>query len=215
MYHYFKTTSAVRIEHSAPWLAVTISARSESALALFALGAAPPRPSHAIAAIWSRAPENVLSGVCSRCVVSAGSGAARNGVNMAPPLQKMNKVVKRRKKFVRHQSDRKIAVKPNWRKQKGIDSRVRRKFKGCGVVQPNIGYGTNKKHRHILPNGMLKAVVHNMADLELLMMHNRRYCAEVAHNVSARKRKEIVERAMQLDVKVLNKDARVKSADDE
>ena len=41
----------------------------------------------------------------------------------------------------------------NWRKQKGIDSRVRRKFKGCGVVQPNIGYGTNKKHRHLLPSG--------------------------------------------------------------
>lgn len=45
------------------------------------------------------------------------------------------------------------SVQENWRKQKGIDSRVRRKFKGCGVVQPNIGYGTNKKHRHVLPNG--------------------------------------------------------------
>ena len=134
---------------------------------------------------------------------------------MAPPLKKIDKVVKRRKKFVRHQSDRKIAVKPNWRKQKGIDSRVRRKFKGNGVIQPNIGYGTNRKHRHVLPNGLLKAVVHNVADLELLMMHNRSYCAEVAHNVSARKRKDIVERAAQLDVKVLNRKARMKSADDE
>jgi large subunit ribosomal protein L32e len=132
---------------------------------------------------------------------------------MAPPLQKINKVVKRRKKFVRHQSDRKIAVKPNWRKQKGIDSRVRRKFKGNGVVQPNIGYGTNKKHRHVLPNGFLKAVVHNVADLDLLLMHNRRYCAEIAHDVSTRKRKEICERAAQLDVKVLNKAARIATAD--
>lgn len=134
---------------------------------------------------------------------------------MAPPLNKVTKVVKRRKKFIRHQSDRKIAVKQNWRKQKGIDSRVRRKFKGCGVIQPNIGYGTNKKHRHVLPNGFLKAVVHNVADLDLLMMHNRKYCAEVAHNVSTRKRKEIVERAAQLDVKVINRNARLKSADDE
>jgi large subunit ribosomal protein L32e len=141
--------------------------------------------------------------------------ASRSAVSMAPPVQKTTKVVKHHKKFIRHQSDRKIAVKPNWRKQKGIDSRVRRKFKGNGVIQPNIGYGTNKKHRHILPNGFLKTVVHNIADLELLMMHNRRYCAEVAHNVSARKRKEIVERAQQLDVKVLNKNARVKSGDDE
>lgn len=41
-----------------------------------------------------------------------------------------------------------------WRKQKGIDSRVRRKFKGCGVIQPNIGYGSNRKTRHLLPSGM-------------------------------------------------------------
>lgn len=30
---------------------------------------------------------------------------------------------------------------------------MRRKFKGCGINMPNIGYGTNKKHRHLLPSG--------------------------------------------------------------
>lgn len=44
-------------------------------------------------------------------------------------------------------------LQESWRRPKGIDSRVRRKFKGCGVIMPNIGYGTNKKTRHILPNG--------------------------------------------------------------
>lgn len=43
--------------------------------------------------------------------------------------------------------------------------------------------------------GFLKAVVHNVADLDLLLMHNRKYCAEVAHNVSTQKRKDIVQRA--------------------
>ncbi|RZB65367.1 60S ribosomal protein L32-1 [Glycine soja] len=85
---------------------------------------------------------------------------------------------------------------------KGIDSRVRRKFKGC-TLMPNIGYGSDKKTYHYLPNGFKKFVVHNVKDLELLMMHNRTYCVKIAHNVSTRKRKDIVERAAQLDVVVV------------
>ena len=73
---------------------------------------------------------------------------------------------------------------------------------------PSVGYGSNKKTRHLLPNGFLKFVVHNVADLDLLMMHNRRYCAEIAHNVSTLNRKAIVERAAQLNVNVIIKDAR-------
>ncbi|MFQ6633760.1 hypothetical protein Gotur_010442 [Gossypium turneri] len=102
----------------------------------------------------------------------------------------------------------------NWRRPKGIDSRVRRKFKGC-TLMPNIGYGSDKKTRHYLPNGFKKFVVHNVQELELLMMHNRTYCAEIAHDVSTKKRKQIVERAAQLDVVVTNKLARLRSQEDE
>lgn len=106
-------------------------------------------------------------------------------------------------------------LQESWRRPKGIDSRVRRKFKGCGIIMPNIGYGTNKKTRHILPNGFLKFVVHNLKDLEVLMMHNRKYCAEIAHNVSTLKRKAIVERAAELNIKVTNAGARVRTEEDE
>ncbi len=60
----------------------------------------------------------------------------------------------------------------NWRRPKGIDSRVRRKFKGT-TLMPNIGYGSNKKTRHVLPSGFVKFLVHNVRDLDLLLMHNR------------------------------------------
>lgn len=80
---------------------------------------------------------------------------------------------------------------------------------------PNVGYGSNKKTRHLLPNGFYKFVVHNVADLDMLMMQNRKYCAEIAHNVSTHKRKAIVERAQQLNVNVTNANAKLRSQEDE
>ena len=94
-------------------------------------------------------------------------------------------------------------MQESWRKPKGIDGRVRRRFRG-NINMPNVGYGSNKKTRDLLPNGFYKVPVSNVADLELLLMHNRKYCGEIAHNVSARKRKDIVLRAEQLNVRLTN-----------
>jgi large subunit ribosomal protein L32e len=41
---------------------------------------------------------------------------------MVQPLVKHNIIKKRRARFNRHQSDRKIAVKASWRRPKGIDN---------------------------------------------------------------------------------------------
>ncbi|EFN55153.1 hypothetical protein CHLNCDRAFT_35552 [Chlorella variabilis] len=134
---------------------------------------------------------------------------------MVTPLVRVKSVKKRTNRFIRHQSDRRMTVKESWRRPKGIDSRVRRKFKGCGVIMPNIGYGSNKKTRHVLPNGFLKFVVNNVKDLELLMMHNRKFCGEIAHNVSTLKRKAIVERAAELNIALTNGNSRLRSQEDE
>ncbi|KAF8332377.1 60S ribosomal protein L32 [Cantharellus anzutake] len=121
------------------------------------------------------------------------------------------KIVKKRTKpFKRHHSDRYDRVKTNWRKPKGIDNRVRRRFKGQ-VVMPNIGYGSDKRTRHLLPNGLKKFLVHNARDLDILLLHNKTYAAEVAHGVSARNRIPIVNRAKELGIKVTNASAKLRS----
>ncbi|XP_051675851.1 large ribosomal subunit protein eL32-like [Oryctolagus cuniculus] len=127
------------------------------------------------------------------------------------PLVKPKIVKKRTKKFIRHQSDRYVKIKRNWRKPRGIDNRVRRRFKGQ-ILMPNIGYGSNKKTKHMLPSSFRKFLVQ---ELEVLLMCNKSYCAEIAHNVSSKNRKAIVERAAQLAIRVTNPNARLRSEENE
>jgi large subunit ribosomal protein L32e len=77
------------------------------------------------------------------------------------PAARPKIVKKRAKKFTRHQSDRYGKLKRNWRRPKGIDNRVRRRFKGM-YKMPNIGYGSAKNTKHMLPNGFRKVLVHNL-----------------------------------------------------
>ncbi|KAJ1993602.1 60S ribosomal protein L32 [Dimargaris cristalligena] len=129
---------------------------------------------------------------------------------MVAPRKTVTIVKKRSKPFLRHQSDRYKTVKASWRKPKGIDNRVRRRFRGQ-LPMPSIGYGSNKKTRHVLPCGFKKAIVNNLKDLESLMVCNKTYAAQIAHSVSAKSRAEIIQRAQELDVHVLNRSARLRT----
>ncbi|KAI9469485.1 60S ribosomal protein L32 [Coemansia sp. RSA 989] len=131
---------------------------------------------------------------------------------MVSPARKVNIVKKRTKPFIRVQSDRFKRVPTSWRRPRGIDSRTRRRFKGTRP-QPKIGFGSNKNTRFLLPNGFRKFTVHNLAELESLVMLNRTYAAEIAHNIGAKKRIELVKRASELNVNVINADARVRAVE--
>merc|ERR1712083_155492 len=130
------------------------------------------------------------------------------------PASRPKIVKKRSKKFTRHQSDRYKKLTRNWRKPKGIDNRVRRRFKGM-YVMPTIGFGSAKTTKHMLSTGFRKVLVHNIKELEVLMMQNKKFCAEIAHGVSSKNRKLLVERAQQLCIRVSNAKARLVSEENE
>jgi large subunit ribosomal protein L32e len=69
---------------------------------------------------------------------------------------------------------------------------------------PKIGYGSNNHTKHLLPNYHKKFVVHNVEELDLLLMNNEKYCAEIARTVGAPKRITILRRAKELGVKITN-----------
>ncbi|MCJ1480195.1 60S ribosomal protein L32 [Schaereria dolodes] len=76
-----------------------------------------------------------------------------------------------------------------------------------GMLQ--IGYGSNKKTRHLMPSGHKAFLVNNPTDVDLLLMHNKTFAAEIGHAVSSRKRVEIISKAKMLGVKVTNPKAKV------
>ena len=130
---------------------------------------------------------------------------------MVPQPIKVKKTVhKRTKKFVRFESEDFGKLRPSWRRPRGIDNRVRRRFRG-NKRMPKCGYGSDNRTKFVLPNGFQKFLITNAKDLNILLMNNRTFCGELAHNLAARKRSEIVKRAAELNVKLTNAKGKLNS----
>jgi len=122
------------------------------------------------------------------------------------------KIIKKRiKKFLRYEFEAYPGrLKATWRKPHGIDNPIRRRFKGQRPCA-RIGYGTDKKTRHLLPSGFKKFQLHNEKELDILLMNNSTYAGEIAGNISARKKASIVRRAAELGVRILNPRGKVRT----
>jgi len=103
--------------------------------------------------------------------------------------------------FVRQESWRYVRVKPNWRRPRGIDSKMRLKKKGYPKC-PNVGYRGPRLVRGLHPSGFREVLVHNVKELEGL--DPSRDAVRIASTVGRKKRVEILQRAKELGLKVLN-----------
>ena len=116
-------------------------------------------------------------------------------------LKLREEIASRRPEFVRQESWRYKRVKPSWRKPKGIDSKMRLCVKGWPKIV-KVGYRGPAAVRGLHPSGFREKLVHNVAELERL--NPQTDAARIASTVGAKKRMEILVRAKELGIKVLN-----------
>lgn len=103
--------------------------------------------------------------------------------------------------FKRQDNHKKKSVPDSWRSPKGHHSRSRLKKKGAAPV-PKAGYRAPKSDRGKHPSGYEDVLVHNVSEVEQL---EEDQAARVASKVGGRKKEEIVQKADEEDVKVLNR----------
>ena len=116
-------------------------------------------------------------------------------------LQARKKISDGRPKFVRQESWRYDRLAENWRKPKGKDNKMRKQYSGVPPIV-KVGYRGPKRSRGLHPSGYIDHIVFNVNDLTRL--DATKDAARLAHTVGTRKRKEILAKATNLGIKVLN-----------
>lgn len=125
--------------------------------------------------------------------------------NEKSPLKELVKLRERIKKkkpnFRTAESWRYKRVKENWRRPRGIDSKMRLKKRGW-PESVSVGYRGPKKARGLHPSGYQEVLVTNADDL--LDINPETQAIRIAHTIGAKKRFEILAKAKEKGIHILN-----------
>ena len=116
-------------------------------------------------------------------------------------LRLRRRIASKRPRFRRQESWRYVRIKENWRRPRGIDSKMRLKKKGW-PPSPSVGYRGPKAVRGLHPSGYEEVLVYNVGDLAAIDPETQ--AIRIAGAVGARKRAQILEEAERRGIKVLN-----------
>lgn len=106
-----------------------------------------------------------------------------------------------KKKFKRQGSSDYGRVNEGWRKPKGGDSKMRREKKGKPPLA-KIGHRKPKPERGIHPSGFREVLVNNPQEVEKVDPETQ--AVRIASSVGERKREQILEKAYEWGIRVLN-----------
>src|SRR3989344_1622964 len=113
--------------------------------------------------------------------------------------------MKAKKKFLRPGAMNLSGLKKKWRKPRGKHAKIRLSRNGHGLI-PKVGYCTGIKEKGLI-NGLLPVNVYSIKDIEAL---DKSSIGIIGSNVGKRKKEEIVKKAVEFNIKLLNiKDAKL------
>lgn len=88
-----------------------------------------------------------------------------------------------------------------WRRPRGSTSKLRRHEITKGL-RPSISYGKPKSVKYLHPSGFREVLVYNVKDLEKIDV--KKDAARIGSSVGKKKRADIVKKAEEKKIKVLN-----------
>ena len=116
-------------------------------------------------------------------------------------LQVRARARNKKPKFVRAESWKYDRFSLSWRRPRGLDNKIRRKILGW-PPGPSMGYKGPKVARFLHPSGYKEVIVFNVADLANVDVNTQ--AVRIAHRVGIRKRADIIAKAKEMNLKILN-----------
>jgi|TARA_B100001971_G_scaffold213934_1_gene248931 large subunit ribosomal protein L32e len=116
-------------------------------------------------------------------------------------MQVRKRISQKRPHFRQFEEWRLVRIKDHWRRPKGIDNKMRQKRKGWPRTV-NVGFRSPKAVRYLHPSGMEEVAVFNVGDLTIVDPDKQ--VARIGGSVGLRKKRLIVKRALELDIRILN-----------
>lgn len=109
--------------------------------------------------------------------------------------------MKKKPKFLRQTVHSYKKLEKRWRKPRGSTSKLRRHMKPKGL-RPLVGYRKPEAVRYLHPSGFREVLVFNTKDLEKI--DSKKEAVKIGSSVGKRKRQEILKKAEEKKIKVLN-----------
>lgn len=111
------------------------------------------------------------------------------------------KIKRKKPEFIRQSGKNLKRLGDKWRMPHGKHSKLRSHKKAKGFL-PRHGYGSPKEVRYLHPSGFEEKIVYNTRDV--MSINPEKQACRIASSVGTKKRLDIMKKADELKIKVLN-----------